>query len=175
MPIELNDRKEVVPRFWGQTYCWCIPGSFSFFSPCERSIPSAVDVKSTITILILAGASLSPHSRSVQCPRRFWDRSYFFAHVLYAPAEPVTNKALSFVLFLPNIYVFLYFFGYLVHMESHHISGEKKKIENGSAGAYKIRVQNDRIYLLKTARTFGPLCGKRAKITAPHRNYLVSV
>ena len=43
----------------------------------------------------------------------------------------------------------------------------------GSAGPIKRVVQNV-VYLSKTAWTFGSMCGKRAKIAASHRNYLVS-
>ena len=65
--------------------------------------------------------------------------------------------------------MFLYISGYL-GLKGSHISCEKKKVVDGSAGAYKTRTQNFRVYLSKTAWTFGPVCGKRAKITAPHRN-----
>ena len=50
---------------------------------------------------------------------------------------------------------------------------KKQTIVNGSPEAYKTRVQKFRVYLSKTGWTFGPLCGKRAKITASHRNYQV--
>ena len=53
--------------------------------------------------------------------------------------------------------------------------GEKEKKDNGSEGAYKTRVQNFRVYLSKMAWIFGPVCGKHAKTTASHRNYLASV
>ena len=43
------------------------------------------------------------------------------------------------------------------------------------AGAYKARVQHFGVYLSKTAWTLGPLCGKRAKKSASHSIYLVSV
>ena len=47
---------------------------------------------------------------------------------------------------------------------------------DGSAGTYETRVcEISGQSPTKTASAFGPLCGKRAKITASHRNYLVSV
>ena len=95
--------------------------------------------------------------------------------VFHAPAESLTNVCVCFY-FSPDIVFCL--LEYLRLKES-HISGEKKSKKdpfvNGSAGAYKTRVQNCRVYLSKTAWTCGRLCGKRAKIMAPHRNYLVSV
>ena len=63
-----------------------------------------------------------------------------------------------FVFFPPDICVF--FFGYS-DLKGSHVSGEKKKkqtekkIVNGSPGAYGTRVQKFRVYLSKTAWTFG--------------------
>ena len=51
----------------------------------------------------------------------------------------------------------------------------QKTFVNGFAGAHRTRVQPVRVYVLQTAKTFRPLCGKRVKMMALPRNYLVLV
>ena len=103
------------------------------------------------------------------------DRPWYFARVSIYPRRTVKD----FFCFLSHqTFVLSYFFGYL-GLKGYHSSGEKKKgsldLLTVRQGQIKTCVQNFRVYLPKTAWTFGPLCGKRAKITTSHRNYLVSV
>ena len=68
--------------------------------------------------------------------------------------------------FSPDVWVFV-FLGYLGLKGSHIPSGKNKKQKTpfvkGSEGAHYTRVQFFRVYLSKTARTFGLLSGKVQK------------
>ena len=117
---------------------------------------------------------------SVQCPRPFpRDKIVkFCTRVLCAPAEPFTC-----FLFYPRqkLVFFCIFWGESLGLKGSHISDENKKEKY----TYSLTVPQGHIkhvckffrvsYLSKTASALGPLCGKRAKITASHRNYLFSV
>ena len=61
----------------------------------------------------------------------------------------------------------LFCFGYLGLKTPQIVVGKKKRsFVIGSTGTYRIRLQNLRIYLPKTAWTFGLLCGKQVKFAS---------
>ena len=71
-----------------------------------------------------------------------------------------------FFLFCPSDFFFLFFWGDICVLRDSKFSTKKKrkKRKKSSAGVYTTRVQNFRVYISKTAWTFGSLWGKRAKI-----------
>ena len=106
---------------------------------------------------------------SVQCPRRFF-RDPEILQTFYMP--------------VPNRLRFSFFSRYTKYTcdsvcfgifgsSSHFFAEKKKKALSVHQGHIK-HVCKISGSISKTAWTFGPLCGNRAKITASHRNYLVS-
>ena len=79
----------------------------------------------------------------------------FCARVSCAPAEPFTI-----FFFPPDIWVFVFFWDIWVLRDPTFPAKKNKTFVKGSAGAHVTRAQNVRVYLLKTAWTFGLLSGK---------------
>ena len=118
-------------------------------------------------IKLQAASSLSPqNSSSVPCPRRFLrDKTLNFCTCFVCPC-PTGNV---FLIFFRQIFVFLVFLGVFGLRIPHFRL--KKKTWTVRQGHIKHVCLISGSYLSKTAWTFGPLCGKHAKIAASHRNY----
>ena len=150
---------------------WKKSGEFAGRSRCQSIVTNTC----RISFLVLRTATQcrlvqAYRPKSIQCPVStpfLRDKTQkFCTRVWYAPAEALMNgryvlRSMLFSVFFRQIFCVFVFF----EVES-HISGEKKtytpcvthSFVNGSAGAYKTRVQKLRVYLSKTAWPFGRFC-----------------
>ena len=125
------------------------PTSSSSSSSSEEE-EEATSINGTVYCQVQAGSRLSPLINSVSNIHAVFERwTLKFAHVFYMSLWNHSRLNFPFHFLSPDSCFFCIFWGYLSVM-GYHISREKKNNVNGSAGAYKTRVQNVRAYLSKS-------------------------